>query len=536
MTEQDHRATAKAGWLSELRELLRAPSVRWALVLSTSSALLVAVGMVYVYYQAVSALTQQNVRAIGSQARVFANLARQTSTERVADLLKRERLSDPRLRYRVETETGRVYPGGLPALDAEAASSPVLPIVSVVDLPPISSSSGRPVPWAIVSVFVPERGTISIGRQMGELTALSQRMRRTVAVLAALFAIAAIVLALAIAVGMRVRLQSVRSATRRVMAGDLGQRLPLTGDGGEVDRMAETVNEMLARIEVLMASLREVSDNIAHDLRTPLNRLRVRAEHALRERATVEGLQDALAQTIDDADALMRTFTAMLLVAKLESGRAQIPPTARVDLRELISDVVELYQPIADDQSASIEVAQVPFHAVVKGDRQLIGQAITNLVENALKYGAPLASCSRASEAGRRPPHRVQIEIVADETPPTRTNEPSHLRVVVSDRGRGIAEADRTRALKRFVRLDDSRTKPGSGLGLSLVAAIARAHGGSLELADNAPGLRVTLTLPEAEVEPKVDRMPLKRAHGLTSAKIIETQPRAGKPDKVAVQ
>ncbi|MEO0730992.1 MAG: HAMP domain-containing sensor histidine kinase, partial [Pseudomonadota bacterium] len=241
--------------------------------------------------------------------------------------------------------------------------------------------------------------------------------------------------------------------------------------------LAATVTEMLARIDELMASLREVSDNIAHDLRTPLNRLRVRAEHAVRDASNEDDLRDALAQTIDDADALVRTFNAMLLVAKLESGRAKIPDTSQVDIGELVADIVELYQPIADEQNAAIELAEPVAVAHVVGDRQLIGQAVTNLVENALKYGASTSGASI-----------VRVAIVED-TPADAVN------IVVSDNGRGIAADDRERALKRFVRLDESRSKAGSGLGLSLVAAIARAHAGKLILADNNPGLEVTLRL-----------------------------------------
>jgi len=261
------------------------------------------------------------------------------------------------------------------------------------------------------------------------------------------------------------------------MAGDLAERLPVSGSGDELDRLAGGLNQMLGRIGELMTGLREVSDNIAHDLRTPLTRLRNHAEEALRGGADECKSRAALTRTIEESDELIRVFDALLMIARAEAG-ADRSGVARLDLSELVASVAELYEPVAEEKGFALRVNAAP-HLSLEGRRELIGQALANLVDNALKYGA--------APPGEARPSEISIEA---------RSEGENIVVEVADRGPGVPAEDRDRVLDRFVRLESARTRAGSGLGLSLVAAVAHLHGGALRLEDNAPGLRVRLTFP----------------------------------------
>jgi signal transduction histidine kinase len=275
------------------------------------------------------------------------------------------------------------------------------------------------------------------------------------------------------------RIETVTETSRTIMAGDLSRRIPLDGSGDELDRLSQSLNAMLTRIEELMSALREVSDNIAHDLKTPLNRLRNRAEAALRNPDGAAGYRDGLVKTMEEADELIRTFNSLLLIARLEGG-AIAESMGPVDPASVIEDVAELYEPVAEEMGLRLEI-DADRGLRVLANRELVSQAIANLVDNAIKYAA---AGGRRDETAERPPIVISAAPVGDA-----------VEIAVADRGPGVAPQDRERALQRFVRLEKSRSQPGSGLGLSLVAAVARLHGGSIRLEDNAPGLRAVLRL-----------------------------------------
>jgi signal transduction histidine kinase len=276
------------------------------------------------------------------------------------------------------------------------------------------------------------------------------------------------------------RIETVNDTTRTIMAGDLSRRIPLNGSGDELDRLAESLNAMLSRIEELMGALREVSDNIAHDLKTPLNRLRNRAEAALRSSEGAGIYRDGLVKTIEEADELIKTFNSLLLIARLEGG-AIAESMERLNPASIIADVAELYEPVADEAGLSLSVS-AELGLTLTANRELVSQAVANLVDNAIKYSP---DGRRANGAAPAAPISIALKRVAQD-----------IEIAVGDRGPGVAPEDRQRALQRFVRLEKSRSRPGSGLGLSLVAAVARLHGGSIRLEDNAPGLRAVLNLP----------------------------------------
>jgi signal transduction histidine kinase len=268
------------------------------------------------------------------------------------------------------------------------------------------------------------------------------------------------------------RVEQVNRTSERVMAGNLSDRIPIDGTSDEFDQLAGNLNRMLDQIERLMTAMREVTDDVAHDLKTPLSRLRTRLERALADPAGTapsagSGHAEAIRAALEEADRLLATFNALLSIAELESGarRNQFEP---LDLSEVARSAAELYEPVAEEKGFVLTVITQP-GAIIRGDRHLLSQALANLLDNALKYAG-----------------RGEIEIRA-------FGQDGRAVLQVADRGPGIPEADRETVLDRFVRLEASRTTPGNGLGLSLVRAIARRHGGSVVLEDNRPGLRVRL-------------------------------------------
>lgn len=277
------------------------------------------------------------------------------------------------------------------------------------------------------------------------------------------------------------RIETVNAAAQSIMAGDMSRRIAVTGAGDEFDVLATNLNAMLERIEALMSGLREVSDNIAHDLKTPLSRLRNSAEAALRETGA-DAYREGLEHTIEKADELIKTFNSLLLVARLEAG-AMEENAERFDVGRAVRDVAELYEPVAEERGMGLTV-NVQSGVQLTGNQQLVVQAVANLIENAIKYsGRPSNARSGAA---------ISIDL---------TELPNAIEIAVADNGPGIAPEDRGRVLQRFVRLEKSRTEPGTGLGLSLVQAVARLHGGAVRLEDNEPGLRVVLTLPKREAD-----------------------------------
>lgn len=315
-----------------------------------------------------------------------------------------------------------------------------------------------------------------VGRDVEDQRALLLAVYRTIGFGTALLLVIGIAGSVMIASLIQARIEDMSRASAHIMAGNLSGRIPVDGSEDELDRLAVQLNDMLARIEQLMIGLREVSDNIAHDLKTPLNRLRNRAEAALGDSRGAQAWRSGLEKVIDEADELIKTFNALLLIARLEAG-STADARERVDLSQLVADVAELYEPVVEEAGFQLR-AGIEQAVFVEGNRQLLGQTLTNLIDNALKYAAGTAAIREID---------ISVAQVGDVA-----------RLTVADRGPGIAAEDRDRALKRFVRLEESRSQPGTGLGLSLVAAVARLHRGAVTLEDNAPGLKVVIDLPLA--------------------------------------
>jgi signal transduction histidine kinase len=321
------------------------------------------------------------------------------------------------------------------------------------------------------SFIIPGRYRLLVGRDISDASAFRNRVKITL-LWAGLVALGVGLLGgAAMSRNLLRRVEQVNRTSERVMAGNLSDRIPLDGTSDEFDQLAANLNRMLDQIERLMTAMREVTDDVAHDLKTPLSRLRVRLELALLDGADGAGQTEAIRAAIDEADRLLATFNALLSIAELESGTRRDESEA-LDLSEVARSAVELYEPVAEEKGFVLSFATEP-GVKVRGSRHLLSQALANLLDNALKY----------ADGGE-----IQIRVIHDG---------GRAAIEVTDRGQGIPEAEREAVFNRFVRLERSRSTPGNGLGLSLVRAVMGRHHGTVELADNRPGLRVRLEFPE---------------------------------------
>jgi signal transduction histidine kinase len=336
----------------------------------------------------------------------------------------------------------------------------------------VRRAEGEVVPVLALGTRLPQGATLLVGRDLSAVAALEARLIGA----AGWVAFGAVVLGLAggllIGRGVARRTASMDEALAAVSAGDLARRLPVTGRGDEFDRLAARVNAMLDRLAEVMGALRSVTDDIAHDLRTPLTRLRQRLEEVVRassgEAATAARAAEA------ECEAILDLFAALLRIAQVEAG-AQRSAFARFDLSAVLESVAEVYAPAAEERGQALTAAIAPA-IVALGDRALVTQLFANLVENAVRHG----------RAGG------QVRI-------TLRREGAGAEAVIEDDGPGIPEAERERVFRRFHRLDAARATPGSGLGLALVRAVAGLHGMAVRLEDAGPGLRVRVTVPSRE-------------------------------------
>lgn len=328
-------------------------------------------------------------------------------------------------------------------------------------------------------VFLPNGMRLLVGRDVGEPEQVRGLVRQALVMALAIMFVGA--LAIWFFVGRRAlkRIDHMSEASKKILAGDLSQRLPVAGSGDEFDRLSQSLNIMLGRIERLNEGLRQVSDNIAHDLKTPLTRLRNRAEAALSGEGDRAVYRKSLEEMIAESDQLIRTFNALLMISRVEAGSsaAEMGP---VDLSRTAMDAAELYEPVAEEAGVTL-VGDIAADISIKGNRELLAQALSNLFDNSVKYAGDFEGAE------------IKVSLV---------RERDRVRLSVADNGPGIPEDRRDDAVKRFVRLDESRSKPGTGLGLSLVQAVAALHGGTLELTHTdpankeRPGLTVTMNLP----------------------------------------
>jgi signal transduction histidine kinase len=317
---------------------------------------------------------------------------------------------------------------------------------------------------------LPGGGRLYVGRDLSEQRAIRDLVWHALEAVAAVSLVLAVVGAWLLRRQIERRISGIRRTTHEIEAGNLDRRILISGDD-EFARLALDINRMLDRIEQLMNGVRHVSNAIAHDLRTPLSRLRARLDEALRREMTVTALTDAARTAIDGIDDLISVFNKLLQIAEAESG-VRTESFARVDLSRVIRDMVELYDPAAEEAGVRLRVVD---HTAMwtLGDRDLLATAVASLIDNAIKYAGSGA--------------RVEL----------RTQSAAHgVSVVVQDDGPGVPAEELPRLTERFYRMDRARHQPGNGLGLAIVSAIAALHDGKLQLANAEPGLRVAIELP----------------------------------------
>lgn len=457
--------------MTRLAKLLSTSTFRWLLAYCLLFGLTAAGVIGYIYWQTNDLLTRQVVQTLASEVKGLREQF-ELGGIKLLDRVVVERSSNAgNGLYYLGSGEGAKLSGNLSGFPSELPSDAGGGAFHYV-----RAGNGSSERSAVgVSIAVPGGFSLVVGRDIEDQREFTGTVRRIL--LWGLAAIAALGLGggLLASRGILGRIEAMRATSETIMAGDLSRRVPVTGAGDELDRLGHSLNGMLERIEQLMTAMREVSDNIAHDLRTPLSRLRARLESGLREASGGAGVpRETVAKSIEDTDDLIKTFNAMLSLAQLEAGT--VGERSDIDVGQLVADATELYEPLADEKGVQL-VVDAAKGLSVQADRQLLGQAVTNLIDNALKYGATGA------------PAVIELKTRA---------VAGLAEISVGDHGQGIAQADRERALKRFVRLEASRTQPGSGLGLSLVAAVARLHGGTVRLEDNQPGLRVVIALPLA--------------------------------------
>ncbi len=314
--------------------------------------------------------------------------------------------------------------------------------------------------------------TLTVGDDLGRVVQAGRAIGRVFASAVGGILLLGIAGGLVISRALLHRVDAMSRTAEAIIAGDLHERVPIRGTRDDLDRLAGTLNRMLDRIELLLRSLRQLSSNVAHDLRTPLSQLRQTLTDAHGHAATVPELRAAMAVALARAEAMQQIFTALLRIAELE-GKSRAAPFAPLDLADIMETVADAYQPVADQDGYALTVRRQPAGRV-RGDRDLLTQLLANLVENALQHTPPgtrIAIGLGASGAGGA-------------------------ALLVEDDGPGVAPADRARILERFYRCEASRTTPGHGLGLSLVAAIAERHEARLCVEDAGPGLRIRVLFP----------------------------------------
>lgn len=338
--------------------------------------------------------------------------------------------------------------------------------------------------WPVVGKEFDDGSILLVTRSVAQ--AEEMQMFSIYALSGLLFIIVVLALAMGVFMGRTIlgRIDHINAIAEKIMGGDLSRRMPLTGRGDEFDDLSGQLNNMLGRIEQLMQGMRDVTDNVAHDLRRPLTRLRNRLDVILLENRSPEVYRQTIAEAICDSEDLIKTFNTILQIAQAEVGTLPVA-MEDIDLTDVAIKVVEFYQPLAQQRKHRL-VADAKLTLSVLGNRDLLSQALGNLLDNAIKYTPPGGHI------------RVRVE-KSHET----------VSVSVSDNGPGIPAGEHERVLERFSRLDQARSSPGNGLGLSLVNAITRLHGAKLTLVDNEPGLIVRMVFAK-----QVVRQPVKAKDG----------------------
>ena len=466
--------------LGRLTALYRTTAVRLSAVYLLLFAICAAFLVFYVSSMSERLLRQQMREAVAQEVEQIERVFDSNGMNGLLRTLERRARQPGANLYIIASPTGEVLAGNVASLqpgvlDAEGWTETPFRYQRFQE-----EARGGKRPMAYAQVIVLSNGLrVLVGRDLGEPENFRNLVRQALMVALGVMGFGALAIWYLIGRNALKRMDRMSGASQRIMAGDLSQRLPTSGSGDEFDRLSESLNTMLGRIEKLDEGLKQVSDNIAHDLKTPLTRLRNKAEAALAGGERTD-YRTALEEMIGESDQLIRTFNALLMISRVEAGQAPAEMSA-IDISGIAQDSAELYEPVAEDSGLRL-VTAIADGIEVKGNRELVGQALGNLIDNAIKY---------AEGSGSETEIRISLERRQDD-----------VVLSVADSGPGVPEDKREDVVKRFVRLDDSRSKPGTGLGLSLAGAVMEMHHGRLELdathpeRENNRGLTVRMVFP----------------------------------------
>ncbi|WOH83434.1 ATP-binding protein [Bradyrhizobium sp. BEA-2-5] len=454
-----------------LAKTLKSSTFRLALIAIGVFGLIVSAIFAYVYWSTLSYVRDRSDRAIMTEQASLDDAYARSGRDGLTALIA-QRVADKGFADHVYLLVGpgsTVLAGNLRQWPAGAAEKGWAEFRA--SLPQLASGSSL---LRGVTETLSNGDRLLVGHDISDLDGFMAQIR------AAGIAVVVLIIGLAAAASIGVtrrtvgRIEQINATSRAIMLSGLDQRIPLRGSNDEWDRVAENLNQMLDRIETLMGEVKQVSDNVAHDLRTPLTRMRGRLEKAYHAPRNSETDSALIGDTIADLDAVLGMFASITRISEIET-RARKGAFRTVNLVEIAAEVVELYDAAAEEVTTRLDLAGDQA-VLVTGDRDLLFDAIANLVDNAIKHG--------------RPGGRVTV---------TCDNDERGAVITIADDGPGIPAEQRDHVFKRFYRLERSRYTPGNGLGLSLVAAVASLHGARIELRDNAPGLLCRLVFPAAE-------------------------------------
>ncbi|MFM9974333.1 MAG: ATP-binding protein [Beijerinckiaceae bacterium] len=455
-----------------LRRLAGTTAFKLSIVYLLASALFASALISYVGWNARRLIDEQIGQTLTAQINGLADQYRIGGIRRLTAVIERRSREPGSFLFMLQGATGETIAGNISGISNTIFTDKNLVETRYQRL----EDEGQTREALVRSFALPGNNRLLVGRDLEERERLNVVLNQAIRILLGALLVFGGLGSFLVARKALARMDALTATSQTIMAGDLSGRLPVSGSGDELDRLAGSLNAMLERIGELMQGMKEVSDNIAHDLKTPLTRLRNTAEQALRTGQSKADYRAALERSIEESDGLIRTFNALLLIARTEAGAGSDAFTP-VDISSLLKDMTEIYGPSVEDTGGTL-VADIAPGIRVLGNRELLGQVIANLIDNALKYGFPLqASSSPVITLSAR-------------------QEMDRVVVTVADHGPGIHASQREKAVERFGRLDESRNKPGSGLGLSLASAAANLHKGRLILDDNRPGLRISLELP----------------------------------------
>lgn len=454
-----------------LAKTLRSSTYRLALIAIGTFGLIVSAIFAYVYWSTVSYVRERSDRAIVTEQAILRDVFARTGRDGLVALIG-QRIADRSLADRVyllEGSGSAVLAGNLKDWPAGAMGQGWTEFRAAVPSLATTESLLRGVTETLAN-----GDRLFVGQDISATDAFTARISAAGVAVGVLIIVLAVVASIGVTRRTVGRIESINATSRAIMASGLDQRIPLRGSHDEWDRVAENLNLMLDRIQTLMAEVKQVSDNIAHDLRTPLTRMRGRLEKAYHVSRDGEADAALIGDTIADLDTVLAMFASITRISEIET-RARRGAFRTVNLVEIAGDVVELYDAAAERDATRLELAG-DGEVLMTGDRDLLFDAIANLVDNAIKHG--------------RAGGRVTVTCCGDDDGAV---------IAVADDGSGIPADQHDHVFKRFTRLEQSRYTPGNGLGLSLVAAVAGLHGASIELHDNAPGLLVKLCFPGSE-------------------------------------